>query len=81
MEDRMPIESGGYTLNIRCDGGHDPHQPSLSNEELDREIVAGRTWSYFGETHNQCKAIARREGWLFKRGGKTLCPYCTGKKS
>ncbi len=36
---------------------------------------------YSGQTLGQCKRQARKQGWLFKKDGRTICPLCRKNKT
>jgi hypothetical protein len=68
---------GAYTLDLYCENNN-----INSNGIDDGKHVYGKDYprQIVAEHGKTCRKIARREGWLLCRDGRTYCPACSGKK-
>lgn len=76
---------GGYTINLYCDHPKHGKQTTFSDGTVHVEVSAAQ-WVYLciefvGHSERECKQQARESGWVFKRGRKVICPFCSKKRS
>ncbi len=63
----MPV-AGAYSMHLYCDDTA-AHGTDNVYATVFREFV--------GNTARECRRLARRAGWTFRRDGTVLCPRCS----
>lgn len=61
----------GYTLDLYCD-----KEGCCGGEYKRSETVT----TYYHELRSECRAKARRDGWILRQDNTCVCPKCSGKK-
>jgi hypothetical protein len=68
---------GCYSLDLYCS----IPRPQHLNQWIDIDDVRRGKFpmQFTGATERQCKAKARKQGWIFK-GGDVICPDCAARR-
>jgi len=63
---------GCYTLDLYCDGDPECRMRKPTHQ-------GSPPAQYSADTEGECKALARKIGWVFRRDGTVLCRRCRKK--
>lgn len=69
------VEYSSYEMNLYCDG---PNAGGGVGAEACPEF---RTEQISAVNRASCLRVARKQGWCFKRDGRTICPMCRKAKN
>lgn len=69
---------GGYTLDLYCDAEDSWMDRTMQfNHHYAMGFQGFGTDQFTGETQAECRAQAKKKGWLIERGGmRAMCPIC-----
>ena len=67
---------GCYTLDLYCDKINIPDGEATDGIHRYNEFPH----TYYDELGSICRSQARKDGWILKRNGNTICPKCNKRK-